>query len=689
MLGPVPPATPRSAAARSSGPAPRAGAGLLAMAMAMVLASCGFVDRLEYGVPGTSTGMGFDDHTPVALHLEVDPDDLARLYEGDPASDERVDAAWRVGDDGPLRDDPGAALRFRGNTARFLPKKSFNVEFGEHVDAFGSSRTNLVAMYTDPSMLRERLAWEMVAELGHPASATRYVEVFVNGIHEGLYLAVERVDQQMLALRGLPSEDVTLVRDRLRHDDTVGGSVFGADEALLDRVGVTSDLVGPAVASPGAGSGAAGGAALPESAASWLEHAFDWRGDTPDWGAVASLVRWVVDTPAGPEFAAGLEARFDLDVFVDWLAVNEFKADVDSFADDYWLYLDNTDDRARWMVLPWDNDLTFGSHWVPELGTANDVFRHEYPLVTRGRAVAWGNQLFAKALETPAIAERVDERLAELLDAFDPPWFETRVGSIVEAIGDVARAVPGDDAFRLHPGNHHASAEDHDLHVEAVLDFVSLRRSFIEASLASRPGGSQGGAGDGGDAADASDAVAGRDVASVEVVAGQRLLLVDAHGATLAAVEVVGGVAGGREPAEGADAGSGEATGPNGSPGSDTVLGTLSVVVEPSDLTDDVDRVWTFTWDGEPVDVHLDVWYRNHHDDCAMPRCENWFRPGEIDPDTGYPSFVEGQHELVLAQVDDAGVPRRVDASSANPYANRVGGLVTLGPTTRIVVVAR
>lgn len=333
----------------------------------------------------TSPGEGAGGAAPrppeavATVQLQMSPEDLDTLYHREVESDDRLPGEASI-DSGPPQTLDG--LRFRGNTSRHLPKKSFNVRFEDDQPLlFGSARMNANAMYTDPAMMRERLMWDMFARLDQPASRTRYIDLHLNDIYEGLYLHIERVDEGLLAHAGLNPEG-TLVRDdfrdaRFRNARIDRDSAFGFALSTVPA-GEREDL---------------------------LAASFRSRG-TPDWSRLADLILWVEQSEPGPGFEQGFRARFDVDNIIDWLAVHYLAGDFDSFGDDYWLYLDHDDADARWKVIPWDHDLSFGSHWRPGFSIANDYFAYERPVQSE-----WQNGLIERILATPALAEALGCRL--------------------------------------------------------------------------------------------------------------------------------------------------------------------------------------------------------------------------------------------------------------------------------------
>ncbi|KLK89127.1 hypothetical protein SZ63_01400 [Methanoculleus sediminis] len=530
------------------------------------------------------------------LYLYVGWKDLVELYTRGDASDERVDGYVRLSPDG--EDIELEGVRFRGTSSRELPKKSFNIRFNESQGfLFGSSDMNLKATYADPTMMREKVSMELFHVLGQPAPRTRYFDLYINDIYEGLYVHVERVDGDLLASNGLNPAG-TLVADDFRSNFGLSG---------VDRLSVFGYPIGEQ-----------------DDPEAFLAQTMDSRGE-PDWGAVRDLVTWVYRTPAGPEFEEGFVERFDEDNFIDWLAIHYLIGDVDSFGDDYWLYLDTGDPDAEWKVIPWDKDLTFGSH-TRRSATVNDYFGYESAI-----ASGWDNDLVRKFLETPALRERLDRRMAFLMDeVFIEDYYAGQLALHTETIGNRLNITPGEEAFALHPQNHHGDLGYLAYHTEAVLDFVRLRYRFIER--ANTPGSGE------------------PYTASVEVPAEPEestVYFTDPGGWTIAALEVSEV----REP------------------------GTIAAAVSGTPENPGIDRRWEFNAGDADVSGELTLYYRNDVESCCFP-IENWFVSDAAVGDDRY-----SQWDLRIVQENESR-NRTALETYVNPYSNKASANVSLRGTT-------
>ena len=523
------------------------------------------------------------------LHLFMDEVDLALLYARDPLSNDRLPAQARFEPDGSEVTLRG--LRFRGASSRLLPKKSFNIRFEEEQPLlFGSSRMNANAMYTDAAMMREHLAWSLFQQLGHPASRTRYFDLWINDIFEGLYLHIERVDGDLLANAGL-NPDGTLVRDQFRREQGDRDSVFGF--AL---------------------------SAIPEDErVAFIAGSFDSRGD-PDWDRLVELVLWVEQAASGAAFAQGFEERFDVEVFIDWLAVHYLIGDIDSFGDDYWLYLDHDDDSARWIVIPWDKDLSFGSHDRLDYGTANDFFSYEYPL--RG---GWQNQLIDLFLDTPSLRQGLKERLVKLMDeVFDLSYFAALIEATSQQISPSVARQPGADAFALHPGNHHSVPGVAHLHNATLLDFIELRHAFVKRAI--NPVGGQA-------------YVARMDLTDATV--GDTLLFTDQQGWTIGKLRLLS---------------------------APEIAGTVRIEVSEDPTMNGIDRVWRLNSSAAQFHADLSLYYRNDTAADAFSTA-NWYSGGE--------AAVGNQWKLQMARKFGLDFEPLAD-SRVNPFSNKVSAPVNI-----------
>ncbi len=94
-----------------------------------------------------------------------------------------------------------AGIRGRGNTTwQYFPKKPYRIKFDEKVSVFGEEKNKswvLLALYNDFSVVKDRLAFTMADALGTDVfvPSYNYVELYLNGEYNGLYLMTDQVDE--------------------------------------------------------------------------------------------------------------------------------------------------------------------------------------------------------------------------------------------------------------------------------------------------------------------------------------------------------------------------------------------------------------------------------------------------------------------------------------------------------------
>jgi len=103
---------------------------------------------------------------------------------------------------------PDVAVRPKGNsslmsvarsgTARMSLKVDINF-FNAARDLGGVKKLNFNNGFSDPTLIREVLAYDLYRQMGIPTPRTAFVDLWVNDTHLGLYTMVEQVDKSFLA----------------------------------------------------------------------------------------------------------------------------------------------------------------------------------------------------------------------------------------------------------------------------------------------------------------------------------------------------------------------------------------------------------------------------------------------------------------------------------------------------------
>lgn len=90
-------------------------------------------------------------------------------------------------------------LSLSGRSSRWLPKLSYNLKLSNQDKLFNNSRVKLRALSTDPSYIREQLAYGIVNCTGLASSGFSYIRVFMNNHELGLFGIIETFKDPWLA----------------------------------------------------------------------------------------------------------------------------------------------------------------------------------------------------------------------------------------------------------------------------------------------------------------------------------------------------------------------------------------------------------------------------------------------------------------------------------------------------------
>ncbi len=227
-------------------------------------------------------------------------------------------------------------IRFKGNSSlqsawgSGVLKLSFKLDFDEFEDTYpqidnqrfyGFKKLSLKNNYDDPSLMREKVVADVFAEAGmvvsHTAFYTLYVDHGDGPEYFGLYTLVEEVDD-------------TLIDTQYTSDD---GNLYKPD-----------------------GDGAS------FAAGTFSQDVFEKKTneDDADWSDIQALFSALHDdsrTTDPATFRQNLEAIFDTDVFLQYLAINTVVQNWDTYGrmtHNYYLY--NVPETSKLTWIPWDNN---------------------------------------------------------------------------------------------------------------------------------------------------------------------------------------------------------------------------------------------------------------------------------------------------------------------------------------------
>lgn len=304
---------------------------------------------------------------------------------------------------------------------------SYKVDFDEYIDEqslFGLKKINLNNLFSDPTMMAEFLSYEMLSSLDADASRTTYVNLSINGELQGLYLAVEQVNEEFL----------------IDHYGNADGVLYKPDMGA--------------------------GADLAYSVTGDYSGMFDELGNVDDYKDLDELLLAIQEKD--------LDDIMNVDSFLKYLAMSTMVVHLDNYQSgmfhNYYLYYN----QGVWEWISWDLNMSFNGFPKVNL-TDEEAFNllidepvigsmSDYPLVEA-------------VLSNEVYLEQYHDYLEELMaNYFDQGNFQTRVTEIYEMI---------DEYVKLDPTSFYdyETFKDALFGSDSILDFVSSRNESVQAQL--------------------------------------------------------------------------------------------------------------------------------------------------------------------------------------------------------------
>jgi hypothetical protein len=216
-------------------------------------------------------------------------------------------------------------VRSRGQSVCNSVKKYLKVRFN-HGDFFkGVRKINLQSLWTDKSLIRERLSWDTFDSIDAPYCDHRFVRLHVNGQYYALYAELEHPDQRYL--------------ERNRLDPK--GNLYKAFRSTENQQSNYSN---------------------------GYEKKTNENGDFSD---LADFIDTMHAT-APEDLLAFFAKRVDEEAMIEYHVAQVLTGNVDFAHKNHYLYHDPVSDR--WLPTTWDMDLSYGKTWGGSFGgVLNDL----------------------------------------------------------------------------------------------------------------------------------------------------------------------------------------------------------------------------------------------------------------------------------------------------------------------------
>jgi len=253
--------------------------------------------------------------------------------------------------------DGKISIEYRGSTSQSMfPKKPYALETqkangdNNNVSILGLPKENdwiLYSPYTDKTLMRNTLTFDIGRKMGWYTSRTRYCELVVNGDYQGVYVFMEKLkrDKNRIDIAKLDTDD-------LLGDSLTGGYIIKIDK--FTGTGSFSD-------SWSSNYSTIGGNTLriqyhyPESDI-MLSQQKDYIISYIDSFENALISPYFADT------TIGYSKYIDVNSFIDFYIVNELAKDIDAYRLSSYMYKNKDSKGGKLTMGPlWDFNLAFGN----------------------------------------------------------------------------------------------------------------------------------------------------------------------------------------------------------------------------------------------------------------------------------------------------------------------------------------
>ncbi|NJN26427.1 MAG: T9SS type A sorting domain-containing protein [Cyclobacteriaceae bacterium] len=255
--------------------------------------------------------------------------------------------------------DGEIGIEIRGSSSQMFPKKQYAIELwtnaGQDTSAslLGMPAEEdwvLYAPYSDKSLIRNVLAYQLAADQGHYAPRTRLCELFLNDAYMGVYVLMEKIKQDKNRV------DVSnLNPDENQGDDLTGGYIVKIDkfDGAAQGLGWDSPYMPPNYT----------------KSQQTIHFQYHYPKEDEITQAQGEYIKEAITNfekaLKSPDFTnsrLGYRQYIDVTSFIDFAIVNEVSRNVDGYRLSTYLHKDkNSKDDKIYIGPVWDYNLAFGN----------------------------------------------------------------------------------------------------------------------------------------------------------------------------------------------------------------------------------------------------------------------------------------------------------------------------------------
>jgi hypothetical protein len=293
----------------------------------------------------------YDDTHIAKINITIDPNVLNWIY-NNVQSDSEHYASIHFQNNWINETVDSVGFRLRGNTSRNAKKKSFKISFNTFISGrefYGVDKLNLNGEHNDPSIIRSKLSFDQYKNIGHRASRSNHIEVYINNKYYGLYINVEHIDDEFLS-KNFEDDSGNLWKCLYPADLRYLGSNPNIYKTLNQDGRPAYELT--------------------------------TNENIGDFSKLVKLITLINNTPIS-QLADSVESFIDVPGVLKYFAMNILTGSWDdywSLMNNYYLYHHPKEDK--FYIIPYDYDNTFGVDWFNiNWSTANP---YNFPKVVSG-----------------------------------------------------------------------------------------------------------------------------------------------------------------------------------------------------------------------------------------------------------------------------------------------------------------
>ncbi len=361
---------------------------------------CTLLSVTAYTQPSTPKYSAlYEDDNLARIDITISQSDIDYiLAPGNEQSDEEFPATFKFQSNTRSDIEENVGFRLRGNTSRNAAKKSFKVSFnsfekGRDLDGF--EKFNLNGEHNDPTIIRSKLCWDMMAEIGAIASRVNHVELYINDEYKGLYINVEHIDEEFIEER------------------------FGNKDGNLYKCLWPADLFYRGDDQN----------AYKEENSGRRAYELKTNEEEDDYSGLANFIKILNQAPK-LDFEEEISKVFDVDSYLRALAVEVLAAHWDNYGmnqNNYYLY-DNPED-GKFYYIPYDLDNTLGVDWFDQDWAEWNIYEWYFD----------SRPLTKRILEVESFRNSFSNHIHQLLqNSFNPTHLNPKIDELKSLLQDAA-----------------------------------------------------------------------------------------------------------------------------------------------------------------------------------------------------------------------------------------------------------